>query len=509
MKPRSRTTQRSRMTLMAALLIVSMSLAACGGAPDNKPAALVKEDNTPLPISIALAQVGDIPNKDSEVEQLLEKYTNTQLDIQWIPGAAYDDKVNLMIASNEMPQLLKVQYTPNIIGAMESDLFWEVGPYLKDYKNLSAQSQQFFDNIQVNGKVYGIPIFSEIARAAIVFRKDWLDGLGLKVPKTIDDWYDVTKAMTLNDPDKNGKNDTYGIVLFKKYNEGQASLLTRFAVGLGGPNKWSTVNGSFEPEFTSKEYNDVLKLFKRLYDEKLINQDFAVFDSTEAEKLFDSGRAGLKIAVAQTGKSQQDRLSKVDPKGVVDVEPLAGPKGIRVAGQTGNSGIYVIPKSTVKTEAEVKKLLKFLDNVMNPDATTLLQRGVEGKHYVKTADNKAEFKDLTAFQREVKPYRDNLPYMEGYNSLLLKDIPIGEKGIAVAKENTKYSIPNPALTLNSTTYSERGKELEQMIWDAQTKYIMGKLDDAGWQAEIEKWKKAGGSQMMDEYKASYEKTRSR
>jgi putative aldouronate transport system substrate-binding protein len=70
----------------------------------------------------------------------------------------------------------------------------------------------------------------------------------------------------------------------------------------------------------------------------------------------------------------------------------------------------------------------------------------------------------------------------------------------------KYSIPNPALTLVSTTYSERGKELEQMIWDSQTKYIMGKIDEAGWQAEIEKWKKAGGSKIMDEYKADYEKT---
>lgn len=499
---------KSELMLLAGALVVTTSLTACGGsgASVNKQPTGGKDNQTPMTINIALAQVGDIPNKDSEVEQLIEKYTNTKLNIQWIPTAAYDDKVNVMIASNEMPQLLKIQYTPSTISSMQSGLFWEVGPYLKDYKNLAAQSQQFFDNIMVDGKMFGVPIFSEIARAAIVYRKDWLDGLGLKLPKTTDDWYQVIKAMTLNDPDKNGKNDTYGMVLFKKYNEGQASLLTRFAVGLGGPNKWSVVNGGFEPEFTSKEYNDVLKLFKRLYEEKLINQDFAVFDATEAEKLFDSGRAGIKIAVAQTAKSQQDRLSKADPKGVVDVEPLTGPKGIRVAGQTGNSGIYVIPKSTVKTDAEVRKLLTFLDNVMSPEATTVLQRGIEGKHYMKTADNQTEFTDLTAFQREVKPFRDNLPYIEGYNSLPLKDIPIGEKGIAVAKENTKYSIANPALTLNSATYTERGKELEQMIWDAQTKYIMGKLDDAGWQAEIEKWKKAGGSKIIEEYKADYEKT---
>ena len=41
--------------------------------------------------------------------------------------------------------------------------------------------------------------------------------------------------------------------------------------------------------------------------------------------------------------------------------------------------------------------------------------------------------------------------------------------------------------------------LNTMIWDAQTKYIIGKLDDAGWQAEIDKWRKAGGDQLIKEY----------
>ncbi|MEI7027884.1 extracellular solute-binding protein [Paenibacillus sp. y28] len=484
-------------------------LAGCSGGSGESPSAqgsATPDSSTPFEISIGLAQVGDVPEKGNEVQQAIEKNTNTKLSIQWIPNAAYDEKVNLMIASGEMPQLLKVQYVPNTINAMQSGLFWEVGPYLKDYKNISAQNQQFFNNILVDGKLYGIPVFSDIARAGIVYRKDWLDNLGLKVPQTMEDWYNVIKAMTLNDPDNNGKKDTFGTLLFKRYNEGQASLTTRFAVAMGAPNKWGVnPDGSFTPEFETKEYIDVLKLYKRLYDEKLLNQDFAAFDSTEADKLFDAGRVGIKIAVAGTAKSQQDRLSKIDPNAIVDVAQFNGPKGIRVAGQTGNSGIYVIPKSIVKTEAEVKRLLTFLDTLMEPDTATLLTRGIENKHYVKTTDNQSEFKDFTLFQREVKPYRDNLLQMDGYNNLPLKDVPIGIKGTQITRDNMNYSIPNPAQTLISATYSERGKELEQQIWDAQTKFIMGKIDEAGYMAEIEKWKKAGGQQIMDEYKAAYAK----
>ena len=44
----------------------------------------------------------------------------------------------------------------------------------------------------------------------IIFRQDWLDKLGLKYPETLDDMKNVLIAFTNNDPDGNGKNDTYG-----------------------------------------------------------------------------------------------------------------------------------------------------------------------------------------------------------------------------------------------------------------------------------------------------------
>ncbi|MCR8633093.1 extracellular solute-binding protein [Paenibacillus radicis (ex Xue et al. 2023)] len=500
---------KSRMAMGCAAFVTVASLAACGGGSlAQQTKVSVKDSSSPMRLSIALPQVGDIPDKGNEIEQLIENYTHTKLDFQWIPNAAYTDKINVIIASNEMPKLLRAENTPAIVGAIQTGLFWELGPFLKDYKNLSAQNAQYYDNVSVNRKIYGIPNFREMGRAAFIYRKDWMDNLGLQQPKTIDEWYEVLKALTLNDPDRNGKNDTFGMVLYKKYNEGQASLATRFAVSLGAPNKWSIENGSFVPEFMSKEYGEMLKLFRRLYSEKLINQDFAVFDQSEAEKLYDSGRVGIRVAVAQNAKSQQDRLSKTDPRSIVEVEPMRGAQGIRVAGETGNNGFYVIPKSSVKTEEELRKVLTFLDQMMDPPMATLLLRGVENKHFVKTGD-KTEYINFTAFQREVKPYRDNLPQIEGYNVAELKDTSLGEKSQKIAVDNFRYLVPNPALNLLSQTYSEQGKNLEQIIWDAQTKYIMGKIDEVGWKAEIDKWMQAGGSKVMQEYKADYEKTKNK
>lgn len=495
---------------ICSVMMAASVLAGCGGkeegtSPEQSPSSGAAAGNEQLVVTMALNQAGDIPAKGNAVEQAIMNHTNSKLDIQWIPQSTYDEKVSVMIASNEMPKIIKVNYVPLIISSIESGMFWEVGPYLKDFPNLSKQNEQHYKNISIDGKVYGVPLFRDIGRAAYNFRKDWMDQLGLKTPKTLEDWYNVQKAMVTQDPDKNGKQDSYGVVLDKQYNNGHSALLTRIAVSVGGVNRWGVVDGKMTPEILTKEYNEVLKLFRKMYAEKLINQDFAVLDNSEMGKYFDTGKAGIANSVAAGVKSQQDRLKANVPDGVVDNSAFEGTSGIRLAGEPGHNGFLAIPKSSVKTEAEVKSLLGFLDKLMDEPVATLLMRGIENVHFTNTTDGKTEFKDFTAFQREVKPYRDNLLNVEGYNVKPLKDTPLGEKGTKMAAENAKYAIPNAALTLTSATNRERGQELEQIVNDAVTKYIMNVIDDAGWQKEVDNWLKSGGQKVINEFQASYDK----
>lgn len=458
----------------------------------------------PYKLSIALRQVGDIPAKGNEVEQAIGKYTNTELAIQWIPQAAFDDKINVMIASNELPQILKVNYVPNVMNAARNGLFWELGPYLKDYPNLTAQDQRYYDNIKIDGKLYGIPNYRDIGRAAVVYRKDWFDQAGLTLPVTMDDWYNVMKAFSEKDPDGNGKADSYGTMLFKNYNAGTQPVITRLAVSIGGVNRWGEDNGKFTPEFKTQPYMDVLQLFRKLYADKLINQDFAVYDVTELDKAMYDGRVGMRLNVsAQNVQSYSVAMKDTIPTAEWDIAPFAGPDGPRIAGEPGNFGFLAIPKSAVKDEAELKRVLTFLDKLMDEPMSTLQMRGIEGKHYELVGGTKTKFTDFSLFQREVKPYRDGLLNIEGYNVPEIEDTPIALKGTKMARENVQYAVPNPALTLNSPTYNERGVELDLIIRDAETKYIMGQIDDAGFQAEVDKWAKAGGDAVVKEYESSF------
>jgi putative aldouronate transport system substrate-binding protein len=500
---------------MGSVTLAMGVLAGCGGETPAKTGANGApqvEDTTPMEVTMVLNQVGDIPAKGNTIEQAIEKYTNTKLNIQWVPNSTYDEKINIMIASNEMPKIMKVNYVPTIINSLQADQFWEIGPYLKDYKNLTAQNPQYYENIKVDGKLYGIPNYREIARPAIVYRKDLMDAMGLKMPKTLDEWYNVVKTLTLNDPDKNGKNDTYGFMLDKKYNDppGNAgSVLTRFAVTQGGVNKWGMdSSGKLTPEFVTPQFVDTLKLFKRLYDEKLINQDFPGLDSTEMDKQYESGRAVIKInGVATNAANIQDRLSKIVPTAQLDISNWEGPQGPKIAAQAGNNGMLIFPKSAVKNEAELKKMLTFLDKLLDEPMSTLQKRGIEGTHYKKAADGFVEWTDLAAFNREVKPYRDDLLNFETYKVPPLKDTQLAMKGYKMEPDGLQYAVHNPVLTLTSATFSERGKELDQAILDAETKYIVGKIDDAGWKAAVDSWHKSGGDTMIKEYEASYAKNK--
>ncbi|MDQ0885117.1 putative aldouronate transport system substrate-binding protein [Paenibacillus sp. V4I9] len=493
---------------MSTVLLASVMLSACGGDKETGASATEgakKVDSKPFPISIVINQVGEAPANDNDMEKAMEQYTNTDLKFQWIPLSAYDEKVNVMIASSELPELIKLNYNAVAIGALKDNLFWEIGPYLKDYKNLSAQNPIFYENIGVDGKIYGVPLFRGLSRSVVHYRKDWFDAAGLKAPKSLDEWYNVIKAMTLSDPDKNGKNDTYGMMVEKKYNQNADSMLTRFSVMSGGPNKWQYESGTFTPEFMTEPFFEAMKFLKRLYDEKLINQDFAVVDVAEIDKAYDTGRAAIRIS-GGNAQSWQDKIAKVVPTAVIDNAPLEGPKGIRVPGESGNNGFLAIPKSSVKTEADMKKVLSFMDKLMDPPMATLLVKGIEGRHWKDGGDVTLPL-DRDADVKEVKPYRDTLPQRnEDYNiAKRMKQPDLFRKNQQIGSESDKHVVTNPTLTLSSATFLEKGKELEQIMTDAETKFIMGKIDEAGWKSEIEKWKKAGGEKLITEYKEAYEK----
>ncbi|MFD0679579.1 MULTISPECIES: extracellular solute-binding protein [unclassified Paenibacillus] len=474
---------------------------ACANEGEKKPSGAAPAG----PIEITMMNqylTAEPPKMDSEPMKLLQEYTNTKLNVTWVPSASYSEKVTASIAvAGDLPKVLLVKddRNPAIIEAARAGLFWEVGPYLKDYPNLKTLDAARLNNISIDGKVYGIFRWRAIARNGLIIRKDWLDNLGLQEPKTIEELLNVFKAFTYNDPDKNGKNDTFGIAF-----DANSAQFYHFLSILGAPNTWEYKDGRMTPDFMTKPYVDTLKLLKQMYADKVFNSDFPVVKDRTV--LLNQGKAGVYIGAYDDLNARFTDLFKSNPNAKLDTIPnVSGPNGIKVQGGTGYNSVFMIPKTSVKTEAELKQVLTFIDKLGDEKVQNLMTWGIEGKHY-KVENGKAVRIDEKVFTDEVYNTLFQLMVFDGSKAIAGNVDPSVAKFNKLIQENEKYAVPNPALPLLSKTYMEKGKQLDQVITDARTKFIIGELDEKGFEQAVANWQKNGGDQVISEYKSDYEKT---
>ena len=110
----------------------------------------------------------------------------------------------------------------------------------------------------------------------VLIRKDWLDKLGMHTPETVEEFSEMLRRFTEDDPDGNGIKDTYGMIV-TDYLDGP---LENLAVWCGAPNGWGEAdNGSLEPSFITDEYMDALTLMRDWYSKGYINKDLDTYSS--------------------------------------------------------------------------------------------------------------------------------------------------------------------------------------------------------------------------------------
>jgi len=329
-------------------------------APDGE---AVRTAEPPLELSWLAILYAQSPPRDTVLRKI-EAATNTRLNILWVPDALKEGKLNMAFASGFPTKVVTVPdiRNPAFLKAVRSGWFWEIGPYLRDYPNLAAMKPTILKNTAIDGKTYGIYRERDLSRQGVIFRRDWLDNVGLALPQTIDDLYKVLKAFTELDPDRNGIHDTFGLADRNDLKFGAFKTLSSY---FGTPNEWGWNDGKLLPEFMFDGYMETMKFMRTLYREKLINPDFALASKTRQWDYFAQGKAGVYIGNMDDARNLNAAAAKSDPAVRIDlVNRIAGPDGRhRVWSQAGHNGMFVFPKSNVTTEAELRRILAFFDRL--------------------------------------------------------------------------------------------------------------------------------------------------
>lgn len=485
------------------VLLVILLLTACNGSKISGENQSQSDDR---PVVSVMAPLHFPHAPDPALIEEIERLTNTRLDIEWVPDGIYTDKMNTALMTNSLKKATFVKYTDYNFAknSVRSGSFWEIGPYLDRFPNLRQLDKDILNQSALDDKVYGLYTERLSSRQGIILREDWLENLKLEKPRTIDELYKVMRAFTYKDPDRNGINDTLGLTDRNDLIFGVFKTLGSY---FGTPNNWKLSGHTLIPEFATIEYRDTMNFMRKLYEEKIINQDFAVTSKELQRNLFIRGQAGVYIGSMLDVQRLSDAAKLINPNArFVLVNRIEGPQGYRIWSIPNFNGLYLFSKKAIKTEEELLQILKFFDRSMDKDVANLMKYGFEGRHYTMEGNRVIlpnESLELRASELSVI-YTLMIADISNPNIMKVsKQDPLTETAERLSEDNEKFITRDPTVGLKSNTYDEKNVELYKIISDATYNYIIGQLGEEGFNQEIERWNSSGGNKVIEEYTKAY------
>ncbi len=254
---------------------------------------------------------GETPNNNAWKDLYATFGINIQVSYV-VDISQQDIKLRNAVASGDYPDILPLKpvdyesFAQTGVLADITDLFAKYEkafPYLEYYVNTDGGNA--LSACYINGKLYGIPFLTNPYDYVdmLWIRTDWLKNLNLPLPKTMDDVEKLAAAFTNDDPDRNGKNDTYGLALAGKTVYTTEAGLGGFFAGFGAfpgfynyganiyiknPNGSNLIWGGDLPGM-----KQALTMLQRMYKAGTIASDFVTMDSAKVIEEIQAGKAGM------------------------------------------------------------------------------------------------------------------------------------------------------------------------------------------------------------------------
>ena len=473
-------------------------------------------DNYPMHI-LTVSHYGELISNTHPAFLQLQEHTRTRIRMEYLLNANYAESMNTRLAARDMPAVVAITgNTSPIMQAAQEGAFWDITDVYTMYNYLAEADYGVMTNVSINGRFYGIYRERTIGRGGMIYRRDWLRNLGMNEPRTIDELYQVLRAFTFNDPDRNGINDTYGMTLTGAY----MGPFFDMVVMMGGPNTWGVRNGQLTPWFEYPEFIQAMDWFKRLYDEGIINRDFAALQTTDWAPPIGRGQAGWHMDVADEITRTATRLvdggfitREAADRGdhVWAMGSVANSRGQMFSRPTaGHQGYVALSTTGVRTFQDLHYHLEFLNFLNGPIGVNLQNWGALNVNYTIRPDGQWETIPVEQIPNgwDVREGFNQFRMMNNYSQLGVQT-PIQERFNEIYLENLPISVHNPVTPIGalSPTWSTSSTSLGQIITDAVINYIMGTIDRAGFDREVARWYREGGQRSIEELQAVYAATR--
>jgi putative aldouronate transport system substrate-binding protein len=386
----------SSLTVAGALLVACVPATAPSASSDSAPGAEGGEIVVARPEHPSQPIVQDAP-----AHLAATAATGIQLNFQPVAQADYPAKVNVWLASNQVPDLMRADIaeirdfaSPSVLQSM-LPLLDQHGPNLRKYMDANPEVSRW----TIGGEHYSVPVLHyhwERSAPMPVIRKDLLDAAGLPIPTTFEELHTTLKELQAANPGMLGWTIRNGIK--------RMLMIVAYPMG-SGMGAW--FNGRDVPHFdeavdggrwvygpTQPEFKDVLAYFAALYSEGILDPDVATTTSDQwhernsSNALFSYDNFGFANRWNQAFRAQDASITRGP---WAPFPTLAGAKGARQNDFDNFEGGWSISANTANPEWAVQ----VLEWQISPEGLDTTAFGIEGEHYTLTGERPAGIDDYS------------------------------------------------------------------------------------------------------------------
>lgn len=547
--------------ILAGILLASVALSGCGAQP-SAPASSAPASSAPASSSAPAASSEPAPAAAGEVdtsekitvtwyqanntnnvfknmgEQIcFQKYAeHANVEIEWqhpSDGSDANEQLNLMIASNQLPDVIKWSWR-GMPGGITKYISDKVALPLNDYMQYAPNYQAALDQYPDVAKVVPlddgtIPAFYQLdpdprrtTYSGILMRTDWLEALSLPVPKTIDEWHDTLKAFKEKDPNGNGQADEIPWTESKGTN--LASFMPAFKIQNSMYINPETGKVDYGP-YNAEAFRAFLTTMNAWYNEGLIDPEFATNDSKMLTAKMVGSQGGATSGYVNGGVGNYTKAARVDNP-TYTIMGVPGP-------QADNGISYMVPNDALMKIGEgaiittqcknPERVVSLIDYGYSEEGQTLLNYGIEGESF-EVKDGKKVFVDSIMNPGEgLSRSQAVMPYAQpiyGFAKVMDYD---AQAQIQYELEEQNQSIenwltcdtsmmihPNMVLTAEeSSEYSNIYNEIKTYVDEMTLKFILGTESLDSFDQYIANLQKMNVERIIEIYQGAYDRFMSR
>ena len=323
---------------------------------------------------------------------MVEEKFGVKINYTLIPKDAADEKMSIMLATNDLTDLIYLQGGYDKFSVRPDQLLGDgqiidlmtVKDNMPDYYQILEDNVVLMKNVTNNEDqilYFGEPIFEqEVAMSGgLMIRRDWVEKAGMNFPETMEEYIDVLRWVKNNDANGNGIDDEVPFC-------GSHGSLQVIGNLTGIQDSFSMDGGSggqviYAP-LHKERYKTRLKLMRIFVEEKLINEDYYNFDFSQRDTWVSQDRVGGAL----TGLGNIDKWNlMMDSHETFLMWPLSNPEqsdGKRYFDRTMLAKAMDSNGVVITTQAKhPDKAAEFINYFYTEEGHDLAIFGVEGVTY--------------------------------------------------------------------------------------------------------------------------------